>query len=352
MPNLWLNFDMRQPDFAKASRAALYATAIDIAAWADQRGWQGVHFAEHHAAEDGYVTSPLLMCAAAAARTRRLELFPIVLVPFYDPIRLAEDIAVLDQLSGGRLRLLFAAGYRPVEFDGYGLRMGDRRALVDQAVEVCKQAWSGEPFKFRGRTVVVRPTPLQQPRPPIYLGATTKRQARHAAHIVDSYIGRKVYYNEFRDECLKIGRPDPGPYRRIHPHFLYVTEDPEKSLHEIGANIMHSLNSYNVWFREAWNRPWTTPDGRDMPMVETLDELRAEVSDPAGGHRICTPEECIAMANELEDSDDLAFRPLLGGIEPDLAWASLELFDAKVKPKLRAGSPGRTSVAAGAAAHA
>jgi alkanesulfonate monooxygenase SsuD/methylene tetrahydromethanopterin reductase-like flavin-dependent oxidoreductase (luciferase family) len=113
---LQLSFDLRRPDFASAVPGALYAAMLDICEWADDRGFERVFFGEHHSAEDGYLPAPLLACAAAAGRTRHLRFRPILLTPLYDPLRLAEDIAVVDLLSAGRIEPLLAAGYRPAEF--------------------------------------------------------------------------------------------------------------------------------------------------------------------------------------------------------------------------------------------
>ena len=122
-----ITFDMRAPAFgAPASR--LYAAALDQCAWADALGFDYVGIGEHHAADDGYLPSPIVFASAAAARTTRIRLRPsVLLAPLYDPIKLAEDLAVLQILSGGRLVVGIGAGYRPVEFEMFGKRRGLRR---------------------------------------------------------------------------------------------------------------------------------------------------------------------------------------------------------------------------------
>lgn len=102
MIHLSLAYDMRAPDFG-ADPADLYAAALDQCAWADRVGFQSVGFMEHHASSDGYLPSPIVMAAAAAARTRRMRIGVLVLAPLYDPVRLAEDLAVLDNVARGRL---------------------------------------------------------------------------------------------------------------------------------------------------------------------------------------------------------------------------------------------------------
>ncbi len=187
---LQLSFDLRRPDFASSERGELYAAMLEICEWADSRGFERAFFGEHHGAEDGYLPSPLSACAAAAGRTRHLRFRPVLLTPLYDPLRLAEDIAVVDLLSGGRIEPLLAAGYRPAEFAMFDRALDDRRRRVDETLAVLRQAWTGEPFEYHGRTVQVTPTPLQKPGPPIYLGGSFPSIARQAAHVADWLLPR------------------------------------------------------------------------------------------------------------------------------------------------------------------
>jgi len=111
-----ISFDLRAPDFGAPARE-LYAAALDQCEWADSLGFDVIGIAEHHATDDGYLPSPLLFAAAAAARTRRIALRPsVLLAPLYDPVKLAEDAAVVQILSQGRLWLGLGSGYRPAEF--------------------------------------------------------------------------------------------------------------------------------------------------------------------------------------------------------------------------------------------
>src|SRR5947209_2089022 len=110
---------------------------LDICEWADGLGFDLVYFGEHHSAEDGYLPSPLIASAAAAGRTSRIRFRPILLTPLYHPIRLAEDIAVADLLSGGRMTPVFAAGYREAEFELFGVGMKERRGRLIEAMDVC-----------------------------------------------------------------------------------------------------------------------------------------------------------------------------------------------------------------------
>src|SRR3954452_2112114 len=116
-----MRFDLRAPDTG-ASRAELYAAALDMAAWAESRGCLTAVLCEHHAADDGYLPSPMILASAMAARTTTLPItIAVVLLPLYDPIRLAEEMAVIDIIGNGRVGYVAAIGYRPEEYDLYGV---------------------------------------------------------------------------------------------------------------------------------------------------------------------------------------------------------------------------------------
>ena len=117
-----LRFDMRAPSWG-APPAALYAAVPEMCAWAEDHGGLAAVFCEHHGSEDGYLPSPFLLASAVAARTQRLALSLILILPFYEPVRLAEDMAVLDIISGGRASYILALGYRPEEFEHFGVTM-------------------------------------------------------------------------------------------------------------------------------------------------------------------------------------------------------------------------------------
>jgi len=324
VPHLRLSFDLRRPPFTTATSAELAATMLDICEWADRLGFDLVYFGEHHGAEDGYLPSPLTASAAVAARTSRMRFRPILLVPLYHPVRLAEDIAVVDLLSSGRMSPVFAAGYRKPEFDMLDVGLGERRSRVIEAIEVCKRAWTGEPFELHGRTITVTPTPAQRPRPPIIMGGGAEAPARRAAHLADGFDpAQPSTWDFYRDECLKLGR-DPGPWVPRGPTFLYVTHDPDAAWADVGPNLLHAANSYARWIAESeqGSSEWYPPIG-------SVGELRA-----GGAYQIVTPEQCVAIARELGSDGHLILRPLFGGTEPAKAWASLELFETEVLPHI------------------
>ncbi len=138
-----LRFDMRAPEIG-APTVQLYAAATEMCAWAENHGALAAVLCEHHGSEDGYLPSPLILASAIAARTERLALSLILLLPFYDPVRLAEDMAVLDIISKGRASYILALGYRPEEFEHFGVDMRTRGTLADEKLALLRELLSGE----------------------------------------------------------------------------------------------------------------------------------------------------------------------------------------------------------------
>ncbi|HEX2578741.1 MAG TPA: LLM class flavin-dependent oxidoreductase, partial [Aquihabitans sp.] len=128
-----LRFDLRGPGHTPAQRADLYEAALEMAAWVDVRECAGIVVSEHHAADDGYLPAPLTFAAALTAVTRRTPiLVGAAIVPLHDPVRLAEEMVVLDHLSRGRVSYTLALGYRPVEYELYGVDWARRSAVADE----------------------------------------------------------------------------------------------------------------------------------------------------------------------------------------------------------------------------
>jgi alkanesulfonate monooxygenase SsuD/methylene tetrahydromethanopterin reductase-like flavin-dependent oxidoreductase (luciferase family) len=316
-----LQYDMRAPDNGIAPEA-LYEAALDQCAWGDKIGLSQILLSEHHASDDGYLPSPLVMGAAVAARTQRIDIgFYVLLLPFYDWVRMAEDIAVLDLISKGRVRLIFGAGYRPDEYEQFGLSMKQRPQLMEEGVEVLKKAWTGEPFEHRGRTIRVLPRPYQKPRPRIALGGASPASAKRAARIADNYVPIvQALYDVFLEEQKKLGKPAPiePMYQAESFKFIHVTDNVERDWQRVAPYVMHDMNQYGRWASHQTNA---------FKQVTSLDELRA--SDI---YKVMTPDECVAFAKRV---GQLMLRPLCGGMDPALSWESLRLFEQKVLAQLR-----------------
>jgi len=297
-----LRFDFRNPDLASTSMAERYAGALDIVAWAEQLGARHVTLCEHHGSSDGYLPSPLPMAAAMAARTTTMRLLiAALIVPFHDPLRLAEDIAVVDNIAGGRLDLIVAAGYNPEEFAMFDVPLASRVPRVVETVATLRAAFTGEPFEFRGRTVRVTPKPAQPGGPRIFLGGSSDAAARRAAHIADGFQPSVPdVWEAYRDELRKLGKPDPGPASRNHTVTTFLAEDVERGWDVYGPFFLHEMNGYGAWQQGDVQTAFR--------MVGSVDELR-ETERPS-----------------------VVLHPLCGGTPPALAWESLRLFEHDVLP--------------------
>ena len=318
-------YDMRAPSFGASARE-LYAAALDQVQWADELGFDTVGLGEHHCSPDGYNPSPLILASALGGRTRRIRFrIAVLLAPLYDPIKLAEDAAVTQLATGGRLILGIGGGYRPAEFEMFGKRLEDRWRAIGETVELLRTAWTGEPFEWKGRRCRVTPPP--DPAPKILLGGASAASARRAARIADGWFPplEPSLWTPYRNECIRLGKPDPGEYPRQGPIFLWISKEPEKDWARLMPHALHQLRSYSEWTVEAYGRP-SGPYAQDMT-EETVRE--------SGAYQVLTPEQALALADELGDECVFYLNPLLSGIDPDFAWQMLRLYERDVHPYLR-----------------
>ena len=141
-----------------------YRAAIEMAAFADRHGFSIVNVEEHHCAAIGWLPSPLVMAGLIAGRTARVRIrVSALLITLYDPIRLAEDIAILDLASNGRVSIVAGQGYRPIEYHALDRDWASRGMSSDFILQTLLQAWQGEPFEYRGRMVQISPVPQTRP---------------------------------------------------------------------------------------------------------------------------------------------------------------------------------------------
>jgi len=322
-----VRYDMRCPAWSPTPPEALYAAALEQAAFVDRHGLGVVVVSEHHASPDGYLPSPLVMAAAVAAVTTSTHISVAALLPtLYDPVRLAEDVAVLDLVSGGRISLTLGLGYRREEYDLLGVPWAGRGRRLDACIEVLLRAWSGERFEWEGRTVELRPLPVQRPHPLLFVGGSSVAAARRAARFglgllptTDDPALRDAYLAE----CERLGR-DPGLVAApTGPAMVHVAEDPDRAWAEIGPHILHDAQQYDSW-QPAGQRTLVTGGA-----VDSVEALRAD-----GRYRIVTPEECVAL---VRAHGSVILHPLIGGLSPDLSWPSLQLVVDRVRPLVAGG---------------
>lgn len=332
-----IGYDLRNPAQWGRSFATHYAEFLDQVQWADEAGFDSVSLAEHHFSADGYLPSPLVVAGAIAARTKRMRIvLNLVLLPLKHPVQLAEDAAVVDILSNGRLDLTVGAGYRPEEYAGYGLSMRQRPGRMDEGVEILKKCWTEENFDFEGRYwklhgVNVLPKPVQQPRPKIRMGGASPASARRAARVADEYEPiHPGLWRFWREEMIALGK-DPGPERpkdgARHPaNLLWVANDTDDAWATVGSHALAANNSYADMAGNLAFGPYQR--------AETPDELLAR-----GGHAVLAPAEAIELGRALEavtpGHAKLRFNPMVGGLPAAKGQDCLDLVVREVMPAFR-----------------
>jgi len=320
-----LLFDMRAPEFG-ASLPALYAAAGEMARFADENGFHRIWIAEHHGAEDNYLPSPFLLGAALAAKTKSIRIcLNAIVLPLHNPVTLAEQIGVLDLISGGRLEVVFAAGYVKSEFERFNVSLHDRGRLLDEGIALILRAAAGERFTVDGREVFVRPLPVQPLHDMLYAGGGVAASARRAARFNLGFVPmRQDLFTLYDEECRRLGR-EPG--RKIGPYgpiLIHVADDPDAEKVKLERHVLHHAQSYAKWAAEG-STGTSNYTGMEDPAVIWK----------SGRYRIVTPDACVALVQALEGTGaSLVMQPLIAGLDPDIGWRSLELFAKSVMPRL------------------
>ena len=326
MPLVVIRFDLRTPPWGPVRTPELHAAALEYSRWADEQGLDLVVLSEHHGIEDGSLPSPLVFGGAVAGRPRRIGIsIAALLVPLHEPLRLAEDIAVLDLASGGRLSIVAGIGYRREEYAMLGRDWSTRVADFEEKVGVLRSAWTGEPFEHDGRTVRVTPRPAQDPHPPLFLGGSVEAAARRAARLGLGFfpaVGDRSLAEAYKDECRRLGVPEGAVLMPRGPGAVFVSEDPERTWATIGEHLLYDAATYASWQGRGQR-------SQVKAEAATVEELRA-----GGVYQVLTPDEVVALAAELGGGGTITLHPLAGGIPPAVAEEGLDLVARRVLPAL------------------
>ncbi|MBY0286367.1 MAG: LLM class flavin-dependent oxidoreductase [Mycobacteriaceae bacterium] len=311
-----LRFDMRAPSMG-APPTELYAAASEMSAWAETRGCIAAVLCEHHCADDGYLPSPLLLGAAIAARTKQLMLNLVILLPFYDPARLAEDMAVLDHISAGRATYVFGIGYRAEEYAHFGLSLSDRGRLADEKLGLLRRLLAGEEVLHGGRRMKVTPRPRTPEGPMMSWGGASLAAARRAGRNGLGLLANGVVpgMREAYEKASRDAGYEPGfmllPERDTATN-VFVAEDVDAAWDEIGKYLLHDALAYSEW------NPDNTVSA-NITTAKTVDELRHESTS----HVILPVDDA---RRRLAAGEVFNINPLCGGIPPEIAWKYLKRF--------------------------
>ncbi len=196
-PPVDLFYELSLPPFDDRDEQALFQDVLEELTLADTLGFNGVWLVEHHFMP-GYAHSsaPAVFLAAVAAKTRRLRLgHAIVPLPYHHPVQVAEALATLDLVSGGRVEFGFGRGFSPLEYETFGVPMGESRSRTEEALEVLRAFFAGNPVRFHGRHfrldgLEIVPRPVQRPHPPLWMAAVSPESFDIAARLgVGALVG-------------------------------------------------------------------------------------------------------------------------------------------------------------------
>ena len=323
--------------------AVIFKRMVEFAQEAEELGYDSVWFAEHHFSNYGYIPNPLLMATRVAAETSHIKVGTAVLVlPFWDPLRVAEDIALTDQLTNGRLEVGVARGYQPFEFRRFGLDQEEARDRTNESIDIITRALSGETFEYNGKfnqipETTLYPKPYQQPRPPIWLAATTQESfdisGQYGLRALTSQSGRPISVleegwanfqrsretypdapHEFGVQGQVVVTPTDDESRTQMEHFLYQSRQ--------ATNLRHGREHVVSGVSEPL--PY-----EGEPSLEEMFENRTLSG---------APPTVIKKLQHYKDAADITTLSLVlhgGAMTPDTVLQSMRLFATDVMPAFR-----------------
>jgi alkanesulfonate monooxygenase SsuD/methylene tetrahydromethanopterin reductase-like flavin-dependent oxidoreductase (luciferase family) len=327
------------------SDTELYAQALELAEQAEEGGLDSVWVSEHHFVDDGYLPSLLPLSAAIAARTRRVRVGTgLLLAPLHDPLRLAEDAAVTDLISRGRLTLGVGLGWREEEFAGLGVPLAQRVPRLVASLDTMRRAWRGDLVAGGPDrpAVPVRPRPAQPGGPPLWIGAMSEPAIRRAGRIADGFMATEVTPGMLasqvawaRESFLAHGRSGPFQLSVHLPVFAWDGPD--------AWELIRDCHRYIGW------------------KYEDMDAARGRGGEPAAPPPLTSAQEAALRESIIMGPPDQVaatideYRRMAGGdlvfiarlYFPGLPWdvqrRALRLFTEQVAPRARelaAGSGG------------
>jgi alkanesulfonate monooxygenase SsuD/methylene tetrahydromethanopterin reductase-like flavin-dependent oxidoreductase (luciferase family) len=321
------------PELSKISDADFYSAMFKQIDYLDQAGFDSVWTTEHHFVDDGYLSSTVPMLAAMAARTKRLTVGSFVLLgPFYHPLRLAEDAALIDVISNGRLRLGIGVGYRLEEFDVFQIPIKERLGRTLEGIEIMKRAWTGERFSFAGKyfnfkNARVLPRPISPKGPELLWGGMTPQSIKRSAKLDLGFACNlgAAEISKYHEALRELGK-DPSAYSVINTRQVYVADSEDQAWEEIAPGLMYQMELYGKWLGEGGigNVGGYRPDAKEL--------RRSSIIGP--------PKRVIEQLKELvakTPMTELAMFMQQPGLDPELAIRSLKRFGTEVLPVLRQG---------------
>jgi alkanesulfonate monooxygenase SsuD/methylene tetrahydromethanopterin reductase-like flavin-dependent oxidoreductase (luciferase family) len=324
-------------DRSPASLADYYEERLAIVELFDRLGFHAYHLAEHHATPLGMAPSPSDFLAAVAQRTNRLRFGPMIYaLPLYHPLRMIEEICMLDQMSGGRLDVGFGRGASPIELDLFGTDPADARDIYDEALAIVVRGLSERTVSFKGKhfsfdNVPMEIEPLQKPHPPLWYGVhandSAARSAKQGLNVIslDVFEATRGFSDSYRAARKEAGHPGSMPKFGLGRMLVVADTDAEaQRLAERAYPVWNA--SFNYLFK-LYNR---------MPQHPRPPQFSAIQND---GRGFCgspkTVTEIIRKQMTDAGADYFVGQFAFGDLTLAETRHSIELFARDVMPALR-----------------
>jgi alkanesulfonate monooxygenase SsuD/methylene tetrahydromethanopterin reductase-like flavin-dependent oxidoreductase (luciferase family) len=333
-------FLLMQSPSARSSQE-IFSRGVEVAQAAETLGFRNVWLAEHHFSTYGYLSRPVQLATYIAAKTTRLRVgTAVIVVPLHHPLVIAEEIATLDLLAGGRVDIGLGRGYQHYEFERFGLELDSSRARWEEAVDIILKAFSGRPFTYDGKffkipETTIFPQPLQQPRPPIWITAqspdSVEAAVRRGFNVLTGGFGipieRTAEFRRLFDRAVAEVKP---------PHLLavgvqravYVTDsvaDARAAAEEARWNMRVTLSLRNHYERVEQGRAIAVPAPKEPDTDDLLDRFLV----------IGTPDTCIRQIKRIQELVGITHFNCsfwFGDLEHPRVLRSMELFAREVMP--------------------
>jgi alkanesulfonate monooxygenase SsuD/methylene tetrahydromethanopterin reductase-like flavin-dependent oxidoreductase (luciferase family) len=250
-PTFGLWYDFRNPKQWDTPIGPLYRETLDQIAWAESLGWGSAWVSEHHFADDNYCSSPLTVCSAIGQRTKTMRIGTnIVVAALHEPIRLAEDATAIGLMTGDRFDLGVGLGYRELEFESFGRIRKQRPSLMEDAMAIIRNSWSGSDAGYQGKRLSAAPysvTPVPEKAPLLLVGGQSPAGINRAASLGDGVITLANDHCQVYVDALKTHGKNVDEGRIYASQWSIVAEDPEAVWAKIGENVLYQFNKYIEW---------------------------------------------------------------------------------------------------------
>jgi probable F420-dependent oxidoreductase len=322
--------------FIPSEGGQFYREALAEVTRGEELGFDSVWMEEHHSVANHYWPSPLTVLAGFATRTARVTLgTDIVVAPFYHPVRLAEDVTMLDVMSGGRVVLGIAIGYKPDEFALYGAELDKRGARFEEQLAVMRALWTQDRVSFTGRYYTVEgrlePRPVSRPHPPVWIGGWGDLTLKRAATLADNWIpgptadlerlidGKRKFLENRAAAGLTVPVTEWPLTRDV------IIADTDRRARELAEE--HIMVAYRREYAGGWRHPFI-----DASIATDLDRLMADRFIIGG------PDECIVKIRRFVErygTTHLICRLFFPGMAHTHIMRELELLAREVMPAFR-----------------